>query len=424
MGDYDTFIVIVGIIIAGIIIYNLWLANHQKKQLSEQLEQCEQFLQLKDRECAIYRNIIAQWEQRLFQKTRKIPQEWIKQWDEEVRYWERSILEIKSPGDFSESKGQWPLMIKDICMQGYGEAWFLYGEALTKELTAEHTERINELMMCPIFKKIYRKVVRLMRQNGIKLREFVDPFTRKKRYKPTTLLLHWCLYVVDDMLKAEYEQQQKDKASGCYEELASMEIYYKDLPKYTEYETLEEILPCWYYNMPGDSELLCIYKRELLSLLYDISSDYKKARETFIYYKQLIDTVKEGYMAFDENCRYSTVRYEIDTCKERDKEKKKGLRIAKETPTFEKAYKLGAREWMKVSNKKCDNQWIFWKMLVEIGNSQEKLKIIFGDEKVKKLEEVIKEDQQQVASKMQAAVFENKDFCYYKSRGHYIDYLK
>ncbi|GAA5095696.1 hypothetical protein [Bartonella acomydis] len=226
------------------------------------------------------------------------------------------------------------------------------------------------------------------------------------------------------MITAEYEQQQKDKASGCYKELASMEIYYEDLPKYTEYETLEEILPCWYYNMPGDSELLCICKRELLSLLYDISSAYKAARKTFIYYKMLIDTVKEGYIAFDKDYHYSTVEDVINTCKERDKEKKKGLCVAKEIPTFEKAYKLGVREWMQAANEKCDNRLIFWEKLVERRYLRAKLEIIFGEEQLKKLEEAIKEDREKVKKEMQEAIFENKDFCYYKSREHFIDYLR
>ncbi|WP_375681887.1 hypothetical protein [Bartonella sp. CE47NXGY] len=74
MSDHDTFIVIVGIVIIGSIIYSLWLANYQKKQLSEQLEQYEKLLQLKDRECAIYHDIIAQWEQRLVKKLKKYRQ--------------------------------------------------------------------------------------------------------------------------------------------------------------------------------------------------------------------------------------------------------------------------------------------------------------------------------------------------------------
>ncbi|WP_273754983.1 hypothetical protein [Bartonella sp. MM73XJBT.G] len=472
MSDHDTVIVIVGIIIAGIIIYGLWkaiekgwnagfgdtilfiiilgalwyfefsmktllivaiiayfienlilaLANYQKKQLSEQIEQYEKLLQLKDRECAIYQNILAQGEQRLFQKTRKISQEWIKQWDEGVRQWERSILEIKSPGDFSQiSEQQHPVVVKDICAQGYADTFFLYEDALRVEFTTEQIERINELMRRPIFKQTYRKVVRLMRQNGIKLRKFVNPLTKKKQYKPTMLLFHWWLYMIDDMITAEYEQQQKDKASGLYEELASMEIYFEDIPKYTEYETLEKIQR-GFGSLPGCE--LCICKRELLSLLYDISNAYKAARKTFIYYKQLIDTVKEGYISFDEDCRSSTVRYDIDVYRERDKEKKKGLCIAKETPTFEEAYKLGVREWTKGASKKCDNQWIFWKMLVKIGNSKEKLKVIFGDEKVEALEKELKNEEKQFMREMQEAILENKNVRFYKSHAYLIQYLE
>ncbi|GAA4657435.1 hypothetical protein [Bartonella pachyuromydis] len=128
--------------------------------------------------------------------------------------------------------------------------------------------------------------------------------------------------MIDDMITAEYEQQQKDKASGHYKELASMEIYFEDIPKYTEYETLEKILR-GFGSLPCSG--LCICKKVLLSLLYDISSDYKAARETFIYYKMLIDTVKEGYIAFDEDCCYSTVEWAMQVCRKRDKEEKKAL---------------------------------------------------------------------------------------------------
>lgn len=402
----------------------LAFANYKNKQCSEALKQYEKLLQLKYRKCAIYQNILAQGEQKLFRKTRKVSKKWIKQWDEGVKRWERSILEIKNPERWPPSKSneQWPLMVEDICMQGYGETWFLYEAALTKELTVEQIERINAFIIT--FKKTYLKAVRLMRKNGIIIEKCVDPLTKKKRYKHTMLSLHWCLYTVDNMITAEYEQQQKNKASGLYEDLASMKIYYADLPKYTEYETLEEILSCRYYNMPGKSELLCICKRELLSLLHDISSAYKAARKTFIYYKKLIDTVREGYIAFDKDCCYSTVEEAMNVCRKKDKEKKKGLRVAKETPTFEKAYKLGAKEWMKAANEKCDNRLIFWEMLVEIEWLQKKLKIIFGDEKVKALKEAIQKDKEQFDNEIQAAIFEDKKFCYYKSRAYFIGYLE
>lgn len=479
MSDHDTVIVIVGIIIAGSIIYGLWkaiekgwntgfadtilfiiilgvlwfcefsmktllivamiayfvenlilaFANHRNKQLSEQLEQYEKLLQLKYRECTIYQNIIAQWEQRLFQKTRKISKEWIKQWDEGVRQWERSILEIKNPGYFSEiSDKQYPVVVADICAHGYADTFFLYEDALRVEFTAEQIERINEVMRRPIFKQTYRKVVRLMRQNGIKLRKFVNPLTKKKQYKPTMLLFHWWLYMIDDMIRAKYEQQQKDKALQRGEELkaeigfedmsedtkeyisediaVSMFEYIdieKDKPKYTEYEMLETIERCGCF-LSHNYRLLCICKKGLLSFLYDISSDYKAARETFIYYKMLIDTVKEGYIAFDEGCCYSTVEEAMKVCRKRDKEEKKDLSISEEMPTFEEAYKLGVKEWMKVSNEKCDNRLIFWKELV----TQTKLEIIFGDEKVQALREAIDKEQERFENEIQSAILANK----------------
>lgn len=418
MSDHDTFIVIVGIVIIGSIIYSLWLANYHRKQLIEQLE-------LKDRESAIYQNIITQWEQRLVKKTRKISPKWIKQWDEEVRHWEKDLLEIKNPriGHLLKSSGQWPLMVKDICMQGCGEARFLYEKALKAELTSKHYERINVLMTIQTFRGLYLKAMRLMRKNRVILQKFVDPLTKKKRYKHTMLSLHWCLYVVDDMIIALYEQQQEEKTTEVYKELAQREIYWDDISKYTEYEEIEKILKFPYHLYPN-YELLLSLKRALLSLLYDISDTYKAARNTFIYYKRLIDTVKKGYMAFDKDCRYSTVRNDIDACRKKDKERKKGLRIAKETPTFEKAYKLGVIEWMKVSNKKCDNQCIFWKMLVEINNSKEKLQIIFGGEKVKALEEAIDKNKKQFENEIQEAVLANNYLKYNKSYAYLINTLE
>ncbi|WP_208440051.1 hypothetical protein [Bartonella raoultii] len=397
----EAVIVIVGIIIAGSIIYGFWLANHQKKQLIEQLEQ---YAQLRCREIAIYQNIIAQREQRLFEKTRKISQEWIKQWDEGVRQWERSILEIKNPGHFSQISGQQhPMVVKDICAQGYADTFFLYEQALKVEFTAEQIERINEVMRRPLLKENYPKVVRLMRQNGIKLRKFVDPLTKKKRYKPTMLLLHWWLYMIDDMITAEYEQYQKDKALGRYKNDVSLEIYFEDIPKYTEYETLGKALE-GFGCRPSEWTRLCICKKALLSLLYDISSDYKAARETFIYYKMLIDTVKEGYIALDEDCSYSTVEWAMQVCRKRDQEEKKDLSISEEMPTFEEAYKLGAREWMRASNEKCDNRLIFWEELIK----QTKLEIIFGAKKVQALQEAVDKEQERFESEIQSAILANK----------------
>ncbi|WP_273783375.1 hypothetical protein [Bartonella sp. AU15XJBT] len=226
--------------------------------------------------------------------------------------------------------------------------------------------------------------------------------------------------MVDDMLKAEYEQQLQDKASGLYRDLASMEIWFEDIPKYTEYETLKKILQ-GFGTMPGDCDVLCVCKRELLSLLYDISSDYKAARETFIYYKMLIDTVKEGYMAFDKDCRYSTVEKAMKACRKRDKEEKKDLVVLNEKiPTFEEAYKLGIKEWMKSSNEKCDNRLIFWEQLTR----QTKLKAIFGEERVKKLEEAIEKDQKQFENEIQEAILENKNVHFHKSHAYLIQYLE
>ncbi|WP_246054692.1 hypothetical protein [Bartonella massiliensis] len=48
--------------------------------------------------------------------------------------------------------------------------------------------------------------------------------------------------MVDDMIKAEDEQQQKDKALGRYKNIVSPEIHFEGLPKYTEYEMLSKVL--------------------------------------------------------------------------------------------------------------------------------------------------------------------------------------
>ncbi|WP_246054693.1 hypothetical protein [Bartonella massiliensis] len=81
--------------------------------------------------------------------------------------------------------------------------------------------------------------------------------------------------------------------------------------------------------------------------MYDVSSAYKVAGKTFIYYKMLIETVKEGAIAFNEDCRYSTVERVMKVCRKRDKQKKKDFSISEEMPTFEEAYKLGVKEWMR-----------------------------------------------------------------------------
>ncbi|WP_244427527.1 hypothetical protein [Bartonella vinsonii] len=104
----------------------LAFANRHKKQLIEALEQLMQSKALKNRECEIYKDIIAQWEKKLFEQTRKIPREWIEQWDEGVKQWKRGVLKIKNLGHISEASGQRHPMIKDICAQGYADAFFLY----------------------------------------------------------------------------------------------------------------------------------------------------------------------------------------------------------------------------------------------------------------------------------------------------------
>ncbi len=70
-----------------------------------------------------------------------------------------------------------------------GRHVFLYEKALKVKYTVEHIERINDevnyLMRLKNFKKVYLKTVRLMRENGISLQKFVNPLTKKTRYKPT-----------------------------------------------------------------------------------------------------------------------------------------------------------------------------------------------------------------------------------------------
>ncbi|WP_026501452.1 hypothetical protein [Bartonella vinsonii] len=154
--------------------------------------------------------------------------------------------------------------------------------------------------------------------------------------------------------------------------------------------------------------------------MYDISNDYKAARETFIYYKRLIDAMKEGYIAFDFDCCYWTVEYKLNEYKKRDKEDKKGLCFDQESPTFEEAYKLGVIEWMKVANKECYDRLSFWESLVGI----EKLKIIFGDEKVEALKETIKKEQEQFASKIEAAILSDQYFRCHESRSYLIKYFQ
>ncbi|WP_246257297.1 hypothetical protein [Bartonella gabonensis] len=99
--------------------------------------------------------------------------------------------------------------------------------------------------------------------------------------------------------------------------------------------------------------------------------------------------MKERYLAFDKSCDFNTVKNAINTCRENDKEEKKDLSISEEIPTFEEAYKLGAKEWMRSSNEKCFDQLFYWDMFLKIENAKDKLQYIFGEEQLKKLEEAI-----------------------------------
>ncbi|WP_375657472.1 hypothetical protein [Bartonella sp. CL32QHWL-1] len=385
-------------------------------QLTDQLERKEQ-------ECAGYQDIIAQGEQRLVKKTQKVSQEWLKQWDEGVRLWERDVLGIKNPREDMKVGGDRLPFVKDICVRGEHEVRLLYKQALEKKLTYEHYKKICSLLDTSYFRKFFVKAVRLMRKNGITLQKFVDPLTNKKRSQPTMLLLHWWLYVLDDMITAECKQHQKENSTGEDKKKKFTDTLWDNISISTEHEEIEEMLKLS-ESWSGECILLLYCKKKVLLLLCDFSSDYKAARETFIYYKKLIKTVKKGYVAFDNGCHSVTVRDVINTCKENDTNRAKDLSIAEGNPTFEKVYKLGAREWIKAANETCDNRLIFWEKLVEEKKLKEKLKIIFGNEKIKALKEVVEKDKEQLASEMQKAILENKDFCYYKSREYFIDYLR
>ncbi|WP_375617859.1 MULTISPECIES: hypothetical protein [unclassified Bartonella] len=137
-------------------------------------------------------------------------------------------------------------------------------------------------------------------------------------------------------------------------------------PRHKEIEKMLE-----HRNFLSDqcAPLLCC-KKDVLLLLCDISDGYKKARETFIYYKKLIKTVKKGYMAFDKGCSYTIVKDTINTCKDNDASMGPDSSIVEGTLTFKKAYTSGARRWLKSSNEKCDNRLIFGEQLVGIGDLQ------------------------------------------------------
>ncbi|WP_375670696.1 hypothetical protein [Bartonella sp. SD1336NMGDW] len=414
-------ITLLGVAVIAYFIVNLMLglANYQKKQ----------FEQLKNREVAIYQEIIKKWEERLFRETQTISQEWLKQWDEGVKQWERSVLEIKNLEYISEPSGQQHPMVKDICAQGYTDILLLYEKALKKEFTSEQHEKINDvvntLMGIETFKQNYLKTVQLMKESGIIDEEFgdplaVDPHTKETKYKPAMLVFHWWLYVIDEMIIDLKRQKKEEKSKSMCEKQEAIGSYQDDIFTNTEYEKIKKIVD----RLPSEYEWLLLNKKDILSLLRNISDGYNAARETFLYYKELIETVKEGYIAFDKDCCHSTVKSKIDACREQDKNREKGCLIAGRTLTFEEAYKLGVREWMKVSNEKFGNQLVFWKMLIEIENSREKLRYIIGDEKVKELEETIDTEKNHFDIKLREAIFEDKDFYYNKSYAHFIGFLQ
>ncbi|WP_142416835.1 hypothetical protein [Bartonella massiliensis] len=306
-------------------------------------------------------------------------------------------------------------IIKDICTQEHKEILFLYEKALETEFTPEYNEKINALMMHthPIFKKTYLKAIRLMKKSGIVAEKFIDPLTEKTCYKPTMLLLHWWLYVVDDMIASLYEQQQEDKSKGVYKELASMEIYWSDISKNTEYEEIEKILEFPYHMVPKYESLL-ICKKALLLLLNNISDIYKAARKRFIHYKNLLEAVTKGYIALDEDCYTDEVKWRLNEYKEKD-----NLQSSEDIPTFERSYRLGAIENIKSSSKKCYDRLSYWNTLI----GQEKLNIIFSAEKMKTLKEAFNEECRQFNIEMREAIFKNKYFNFDRSYGHLIQYL-
>lgn len=390
---------------------------YHNKQLTKQLKQ-------KDREYQIYKKIVEEGEQRLFQKTQEISQEWIEQWNEGVRQWERNVLGIRNPRAGIKVSGNRPSLAKGICAQGERELHLLYEKALKEELTKEHNEKICGLLSEIFFEEYYAKALLLMEEHGVALEKFVDPVTNKEQYQPTMLLLHWSLYVLDYMITVEYEQHKEKLSKNKNEKKKIADTLWDNISILTtEYEEISEILN--HSNSLSDQYALLLQcKKDVLSLLYDISSDYKTARETFIYYKKLIKTVKQGYLAFDKSCDFNTVKNAINICRENDKKRGNDLFIVEELPTFEEAYKLGAKEWLRLSNEKCDDRLIFWEKLVGISNSQKKLKSIFGEKQLKKIEEAVKKDREQVKREMQEAIFENKHFCYYRSRAQFIGCLQ
>ncbi len=331
------------IVIGGILIIATLLSFRGYLRMNDYEEQFELLQEQKDREIEVYKEQITKSDISLLKKAQEISRKWIKQWNTEIRLWERDILRIKHPMMIDEDCKHHHPIIKDICTQEYKEILFLYEKALETELTPEYNEKINALMMHthPIFKKTYLKAMRLMKKNGIVVEKFIDPLTEKTCHKPTMLLLHWWLYVVDDMIASLYEQQQEDKSKGVYKELTSMKIYWRNISKNTEYEEIEEILEFPYHLVPKYESLL-ICKKELLVLLNNISDIYKAARKKFIYYKSLLEAVTEGYIALDEDCSADEVKWRLNEYKEKD-----NLQNSEDIPTFERAYQLGAIERIK-----------------------------------------------------------------------------
>ncbi|UNF40344.1 hypothetical protein MNL09_07910 [Bartonella krasnovii] len=385
-------------------------------QLTEQLKQ-------KDREYQIYKKIVEEGEQRLFEKTQEISKEWIEQWDEGVRQWERNALRIEKTGAGIKALGNRPSLVKGMCVQGQEKVYslyekalknicaqggrelrLLYEKALEEELAEEHYERINNTVKHCIdidhFKENYQKTLELMNENGIIFEESVEPHTQEIKYKATMLFFHWYLYVVDNMIANWDRKQSKEQSSEKNEKQESTDSYKGSISTVIECEEIQKTISP--HRSEGD--WLLDNKSYILSLLYHISYSYKVAITTFIYYKMLINTVKQGYLAFDKDCSYSMVEEAMKVCRKRDKEEKKDLSISEEIPTFEEAYKLGVKEWMKVSNEKCDNRLIFWKELV----TQTKLEIIFGDEKVQALREAIDKEQERFENEIQSAILANK----------------
>lgn len=414
---------IIALLIILALVYCIW-------KLTKKLEQKEQ-------ECKIHQNTIAQWEQRLFEKTQKISKRWIEQWNEGVRQWERSILEIKNLEADIKVSGNRPSLVMGMCAQGQGELCSsyerelnyicaqgqrelcsLYIEALKEELTDAHYEKIDVFLKNENFKEYYEKAVQLMKENGILIEEVVYPYTQEK-YQPMMLLLHWYLYVLDDMITAKCKQQEKNNANN----IVSLEIFEEGIYPYTEdQEIMIMLLPM---KSREESKQLLTCKEELLSLLCGISNKYKVARETFFHYKKLIEAVKDGYTAFDEGCDNSTVGSQINICRNRDQKKEKeNSFIAEGTLTFEEAYKLGARERMRSSNKICDTRWIFWEKLLKGELSSRKLNIIFGEEGVQALKKAVEEKQTWFNLGIQTAIRENKAFHYDEAGICLIDTLR